>query len=115
MFFPGSGGKSKKAEAFCGGCPVRNKCLEDALTPGVAGFFAGTTEKERKHMSKFVKTVKYALADTLPPEPERKVVKRKPVPRTNVLHHPIDDLRGPTLTEEMDMLAASFGALSPVL
>ena len=36
---------------ICGGCPVREECLETALAdPDLVGLWGGTTERERREM-----------------------------------------------------------------
>lgn len=47
MFFPPSGRVSNNAKAFCNGCPVLSKCLENALDTNAEGIRAGTTYNER--------------------------------------------------------------------
>ena len=52
IFFPKQGGKVNKARKFCNeGCPVVKECLMGAIEGKLEGFFAGTTEKERKVMA----------------------------------------------------------------
>jgi len=53
LFFPGPGGKVNKARNFCDECPVKAKCLLEAIDNDLDGFFAGTTKDERKDMAKF--------------------------------------------------------------
>lgn len=53
MFFPDHGRTILKAKEFCSDCPVRDICLEWALTEGVCGIWAGTNETERKKMLRF--------------------------------------------------------------
>jgi WhiB family transcriptional regulator, redox-sensing transcriptional regulator len=39
------------AKRICAGCPVRERCLEEALaTPDLAGIWGGTTHQERRAM-----------------------------------------------------------------
>lgn len=52
IFFPGRGGKSKKAQAFCNGCFFKSECLETAMIKNLQGFWAGTTDKDRREMLK---------------------------------------------------------------
>lgn len=53
LFFPNSGRSIKKAKEFCLGCPVRENCLEFALSTEAVGIWAGTTKKERIGILKF--------------------------------------------------------------
>ncbi|MFI9151738.1 WhiB family transcriptional regulator [Streptomyces sp. NPDC053367] len=56
LFFPiGSSGpallQTEQAKAVCGGCPVREACLEFALdTAQGMGVWGGTSENERRHL-----------------------------------------------------------------
>ena len=52
LFFPEQGGKSKAAKKVCAQCPVRDQCLDYALTEGIVefGVFGGTTAAEREAM-----------------------------------------------------------------
>jgi WhiB family redox-sensing transcriptional regulator len=57
LFFPaGHGGaaelQAEVAKAVCLGCPVRQECLECALTYREEGVWGGTTEIERKALRK---------------------------------------------------------------
>ncbi|MHB9864043.1 WhiB family transcriptional regulator [Streptomyces sp. YIM S03343] len=58
LFFPiGTSGPSllqtRRAQAVCGSCRVRGQCLEFALTTGqAAGVWGGTTETERRGLSR---------------------------------------------------------------
>jgi len=47
IFFPPPGRSIDDARAICGPCPVREQCLEFALTNGCIGVWAGTTERQR--------------------------------------------------------------------
>jgi len=53
LFFPiSSAGPAQRqiaqAKTICAGCPVRQECLEFALSQGLAyGIWGGTTERER--------------------------------------------------------------------
>lgn len=53
IFFVGKGGKRTKAEKVCSGCPVQRRCLLEAITYDLEGFWAGTTQKERRQMKVF--------------------------------------------------------------
>lgn len=54
LFFPvsevGPGARqAERAKAVCAGCPVRARCLDNALDNGLDhGVFGGTTERERR-------------------------------------------------------------------
>lgn len=48
-FFPAKGGSTRKAKAICGGCEVRDVCLEWALANGIEyGIYGGLSGRERK-------------------------------------------------------------------
>jgi WhiB family redox-sensing transcriptional regulator len=52
-FFPQTKDEEAKALAICGICPVREDCLENALeTNERFGVWGGTTEKERRRLSR---------------------------------------------------------------
>lgn len=50
VFFPADARSSRAAKIVCGGCPVREECLEYALAtdPPLKGIFGGMTEQERR-------------------------------------------------------------------
>jgi WhiB family transcriptional regulator, redox-sensing transcriptional regulator len=53
VFFPGRGQNTAcaNAKAVCAGCPVRDECLDAALTHGeLAGIWGGTSERERRRL-----------------------------------------------------------------
>lgn len=51
IFFPERGASLRRAKAICAECPVRERCLEHALTePEKHGVWGGTSEKERRVM-----------------------------------------------------------------
>jgi WhiB family transcriptional regulator, redox-sensing transcriptional regulator len=53
VFFPGytAGPMIDRAKQICGGCPVRTRCLDWALSNGaVFGIWGGRTEAERHAM-----------------------------------------------------------------
>ena len=53
MWFPGNGKEYTHKEyliKICGGCPARQECLEYALEYNVDGFWAGTTDHQRKQI-----------------------------------------------------------------
>jgi WhiB family redox-sensing transcriptional regulator len=101
IFFPKPGGKSKQADAFCLGCPVRDKCLDQALTlgPSAIGFWAGTTEPERRRMAGFLKMLPSEFDI---PEPRNRMPRRIPV-SDNVLGDPLFGVEGPSMDEELRM------------
>ena len=47
IFFPAPGRSIGEARAICACCPVREACLDFALTNGCLGVWAGTTERDR--------------------------------------------------------------------
>lgn len=103
IFFPKPGGKSKQADEFCKGCPVRAKCLDRALTmgPSAIGFWAGTTEPERRRMAGFLKMLPSEFDI---PEPTLKSRRLRPIPSLdNVLNDPLYGVEGPTRDEELRM------------
>lgn len=53
LFFPGcvAGPEIDRAKQICGGCAVRARCLDWALSNGViSGICGGRTEEERREM-----------------------------------------------------------------
>lgn len=78
LFFPGSGGKPHKAEAYCGDCPMKSFCLAEALQDQLQGFQAGTTESERRVMRRFTINTAEQLAlrgiIVMPEEPVTRTV-----------------------------------------
>ncbi|MEU1465720.1 WhiB family transcriptional regulator [Streptomyces sp. NPDC005727] len=62
LFFPiGTTGPSQvqaqQAKAVCGGCPVREQCLDWALDTGQSiGIWGGTTETERRALRRRVRS-----------------------------------------------------------
>src|SRR5258705_414896 len=50
IFFPAPGKCIDEARAICGACPVREQCLDFALTNGCIGVWGGTTERERSRL-----------------------------------------------------------------
>lgn len=50
LFFPERGGHWQEAKAVCNGCPVRDLCLEFALTHGERGIWGGTSDRDRMRM-----------------------------------------------------------------
>jgi len=69
LFFPTSGGKPHKAKQFCNDCPFKRRCLIDAIEKSLVGYFAGTTDEDRRHMRK-LHGIKVTGLD-MPPEPDR--------------------------------------------
>jgi hypothetical protein len=52
MFFPEVGGSPENAKKVCALCPVKEPCLQFALSHDVQGVWAGTTEHERRDIRK---------------------------------------------------------------
>lgn len=52
LFFPEPGASIAPAKAICGGCSVRDRCLDYAVNAEEAlqGIWAGTTERQRRGM-----------------------------------------------------------------
>ncbi len=51
MFFPGQDGDSEPALRVCGGCAVRNECLDFAMEARQRyGIWGGTTERQRRRL-----------------------------------------------------------------
>jgi WhiB family transcriptional regulator, redox-sensing transcriptional regulator len=51
LFYPGSDDAAERAKAICIVCPVRELCLEHALTAREKeGVWGGRTEKERRRL-----------------------------------------------------------------
>lgn len=51
IFYPVSDEEAEQALAICGSCPVREPCLEYALTSREReGVWGGATERERRRM-----------------------------------------------------------------
>ena len=51
LFYPERGGVSPFAKETCAGCPVRDECLDYALTNVIRhGVWGGTSEKERRKL-----------------------------------------------------------------
>jgi WhiB family redox-sensing transcriptional regulator len=49
LFFPERGASTRQAKAVCTGCPVREECLEYALSNGEKfGIWGGKSERERR-------------------------------------------------------------------
>ena len=49
MFFPGRGESAEPARQVCAACPVRQPCLDYAITNRIAyGVWGGLTERERR-------------------------------------------------------------------
>jgi hypothetical protein len=96
IFFVKSGGKSKTAKLYCQTCPVVAECLTEKLKLGGPGFWAGTTEDERRDMCSFLNTIPVQVEDFIP-ERKRPRLSRivKAEPRIDYLA----DLDGPTEEE----------------
>lgn len=51
LFFPPRGGPDNEARRACGGCPVREECLDFALVGEERfGIWGGTSERERRKL-----------------------------------------------------------------
>jgi WhiB family transcriptional regulator, redox-sensing transcriptional regulator len=49
VFFPGRGESAEPARQICAGCPVRQPCLDYALSRGITnGIWGGLTERDRR-------------------------------------------------------------------
>ena len=49
VFFPGRGEPAEPARRICASCPVRQPCLEFALSRGIThGIWGGLTERDRR-------------------------------------------------------------------
>ena len=49
MFFPGRGESAEPARQICAACPVRQPCLDYALSHGIMhGIWGGLTERDRR-------------------------------------------------------------------
>ena len=49
VFFPGRGGSAEPARQICAGCPVRQPCLDYALSHAIVhGIWGGLTERDRR-------------------------------------------------------------------
>ena len=49
LFFPGRGESAEPARQICAGCPVRQPCLDYALSHGIVhGIWGGLTERDRR-------------------------------------------------------------------
>jgi WhiB family redox-sensing transcriptional regulator len=96
IFFPKPGGKSKTARLFCESCPVEKQCLEEALRYGGPGFWAGTTEDERRRMIDFLGLLPQQLDDFIPPVVRRRL---RAVKKGEEIRDLLADLEGPTEDE----------------
>ncbi len=58
MFFPGRGESARPARQVCAACPVRQQCLDYAITNRIGhGIWGGLTERERRALrSRWVRT-----------------------------------------------------------
>jgi WhiB family transcriptional regulator, redox-sensing transcriptional regulator len=49
LFFPGRGESAEPARQICAGCPVRQPCLEYAISRGIVhGIWGGLAERDRR-------------------------------------------------------------------
>lgn len=100
IFFPKPGGKSKAAKEFCSDCPVINKCLDEAITLGLIGMWAGTTDGERRRMVEFIGSIDVVM----PPEPTAQTRRPKRIPADpNPLRDPLYGVEGPSLEEVIQL------------
>jgi WhiB family transcriptional regulator, redox-sensing transcriptional regulator len=52
-FFPEKGGSTREAKRICGGCQVRDECLEYALANDERfGIWGGLSERERRKLKR---------------------------------------------------------------
>jgi WhiB family redox-sensing transcriptional regulator len=52
-FFPEKGGSTREAKRICTGCPVRDECLEFALSNDERfGIWGGLSERERRKLKR---------------------------------------------------------------
>ena len=60
VFFPGRGQSAGAARRICAGCPVRQPCLEFALSHGIVhGIWGGLAERDRRALrTRHVSTVR---------------------------------------------------------
>jgi WhiB family redox-sensing transcriptional regulator len=72
IFFPAVGGSSKEIKAICDSCPVKQECLEYALSisgdEDRCGIFAGTSARERSKMRALRASKRAAIVEP-PPKP----------------------------------------------
>lgn len=81
IFFPSIPGKKPtRARALCAQCPFESACLMEALKYDLKGFWAGTTEPERKAMVKLNNIIQQKLEDVMP------VVEQPTAARSRYLH-----------------------------
>lgn len=99
LFFPGSGGKSTKAQTFCSQCPVKSLCLQQAIELRLEGFYAGTTFDERNNMAAMFGITQKPLVDIvkslLPVGPGIKIRKRTTTRYYSDTYSFLNDLIGP--------------------
>ena len=59
VFFPGRGESAEPARQVCAACPVRQPCLDYAITNRIAhGIWGGLTERERRALrSRWVRAI----------------------------------------------------------
>ncbi len=51
VFFPGRGESAEPARRVCAGCPVRQPCLDYALSHGIThGIWGGLTDRDRRSL-----------------------------------------------------------------
>lgn len=75
LFFPTAGGKPNKAKVYCSDCPFKSQCLKDAIEKKLVGYFAGTTDDDRRLMAPLHGIKPTGLP--MPPEPPSRRIFRK--------------------------------------
>lgn len=66
VFYPVQGGNGTIAKLICYGCSVRKQCAEFAINNSMRdGIYGGLTEKERRKVSKGIRTTNVTLAEVL--------------------------------------------------
>lgn len=57
IFFSDESEKKGLYKEFCNGCSVKSECLEYALVYDLSGIWGGTTDKDRRRVSKINKAM----------------------------------------------------------
>ena len=61
IFFPARGAPTAPAKAICASCPVREECLDYAITNGEKfGIWGGLSERERRRIRRATRPVAVA-------------------------------------------------------
>lgn len=100
VFFVGTGGKSKKSRDFCSGakdnnpCPVQDKCLLEAITFNLEGFWSGSNVGQRKQMREFRGMILKEM--DMPPEPDGKRKGYRKIIEVPDPYSYLDTLEGPS-------------------